>query len=88
MNQEKNIQDEKKSFAQSHWVWSVPTAIIIYILSPGPIAYILNNIINNTNPDTWYVKIFNLIFFPHIFIFKHRVPILFDILKSYMDFWR
>jgi hypothetical protein len=84
MEEKENIQGEHKSKVGNFWVWSIPVAVLIYVLSPGPVIFILIKIKCNSS---WVEKAFDIFYFPLGIIIKHDVPVLKNLLEAYIFFW-
>jgi hypothetical protein len=84
LEQNEILKEEGRSKSRNYWAWGIPTALIVYILSPGPVIFIIFKIYT---PGPWIRDLFNIIYFPHMLIDKYHVPILYDLLSAYMKFW-
>jgi hypothetical protein len=87
MEQNENNKEKQKSKSVSYWAWGIPTAIVIYVLSPGPVIFLMVKIEKIIGPVKWIEYFLGIFYYPLILITENKVPILSDTLETYVKFW-
>jgi hypothetical protein len=65
---------------------SVFIAIIVYVLSAGPVGCVLKSVTGG-RPGKTLVQIYRVVYFPVCFLYEHHTPLQ-EPVRAYLQLWR